>query len=156
MINSSIIFQTMMNDIIHNLLADRIIIVYLDNILIFTQILENHQKVMCKVLKVLAKHKLFLCPRKCEFNKRQIKYLELVISENQVAIDLINLSVRVKDSRLTIFHFHFHFLLFLFWKLRVRISVMSHCHKWSHDQMSHWKNIEGSGKIILYSMYNIY
>ena len=36
MINSSIIFQTMMNDIIHNLLADRIIIVYLDNILIFT------------------------------------------------------------------------------------------------------------------------
>ena len=72
MINSPIIFQTMMNDIFQNLLADRIIIVYLDNILIFTQTLENHQKAICKVLKVLAKHKLFLCPRKCEFITNKI------------------------------------------------------------------------------------
>ena len=61
-----------MNDIFQNLLADRIIIVYLDNILIFTQTLENHQKAICKVLKVLAKHKLFLCPRKCEFITNKI------------------------------------------------------------------------------------
>jgi len=63
----------MMNDIYQDLLADRIMIVYLDNILIFTQILETHQKAMYKVLKVLAKDKLFLCPEKCKFNKRQIK-----------------------------------------------------------------------------------
>ena len=82
-----------MNNIFQDLLADRIMIVYLDNILIFTQTLETHQKAMCKVLKVLAKHKLFLYPKKCEFNKRQIKYLELVISENQVAMNPVNLSI---------------------------------------------------------------
>ena len=43
-------------------------IVYL-NILIFTQILEDYQKTMCKVLKVLARHKLFLSLKKYKFNK---------------------------------------------------------------------------------------
>ena len=59
-----------MNDIFQDLIADGIIIVYLDDILIFTQILENYQKAMYKVLKVLDKHKLFLCPEKCKFDKR--------------------------------------------------------------------------------------
>jgi len=38
-------------------------------------------------LEVLAEHKLFLCPEKCEFYWRQIEYLGLVISENKVAMD---------------------------------------------------------------------
>jgi len=40
--NSLAVFQTMINDIFQNLIADRIMIVYLDNILIFTQILEDY------------------------------------------------------------------------------------------------------------------
>jgi len=45
-----------------------------------------------KVLKDLARHKLFLHPKKCEFEKQQIKYLELVILEDQVVIDLIKVA----------------------------------------------------------------
>jgi len=55
----------MMNNIFQDLIAKEIMTVHLNNILIFTQILEDH----CKVLEVLAKYKLFLCPEKCEFNK---------------------------------------------------------------------------------------
>ena len=40
-----------------------------------------------RVLKVLAEHKLFLHLEKCEFDKLQIEYLKLVISNNQVKID---------------------------------------------------------------------
>jgi len=40
--NSLVVFQTMINDIFQNLIADGIMIVYLDNILIFTQILEDY------------------------------------------------------------------------------------------------------------------
>ena len=40
--NSLAIFQTMINDIFQNLIADGIMIVYLDNILTFTQILEDY------------------------------------------------------------------------------------------------------------------
>ena len=55
----------MMNNIFQDLIAKEVMTVYLNNILIFTQILDNH----CKVLEVLAKYKLFLCSEKCEFNK---------------------------------------------------------------------------------------
>ena len=44
-------------------------IVYLNNILIFTQILKEYHKVVQRVLEILAKYKLFLCLEKCEFDK---------------------------------------------------------------------------------------
>jgi len=52
----------MMNDIFQNLITKGTIIVYLDNILIFIW-------TVCKVLKVLAKYKLFLHSKKYEFDK---------------------------------------------------------------------------------------
>lgn len=86
-INSPIIFQTIMNNIFQDLIAKETIIVYLNNILIFTQILEDNCKIIYRVLEVLAKHKLFLYSKKYEFNKWQIEYLRLVISKDQVMID---------------------------------------------------------------------
>ena len=53
--NSPAIFQTMMNNIFQDFIAEGIIIVYLDNILIFIQTLEEHCKTVYKVLEVLAK-----------------------------------------------------------------------------------------------------
>ena len=58
-----------MNDIFHNLIAECIIIVYLDDILIFTQTLEEYYKAVQRVLKILTKHKLFLYLKKYEFDK---------------------------------------------------------------------------------------
>ena len=43
-------------------------------------------------MKVLAKYKLFLYPKKYEFNKQQIKYLALVISEDQVKINPVKIA----------------------------------------------------------------
>ena len=42
MTNSPAIFQTMMNDIFWNLIAEGIVVVYLDDILIFTKTEEEH------------------------------------------------------------------------------------------------------------------
>ena len=60
MTNNFTIFQTIMNNIFQDLIIEDIIIVYLDNSLIFTQTLEEYYKAVYKVMKVLAKHKLFL------------------------------------------------------------------------------------------------
>ena len=43
-------------------------------------------------MEVLAEHKLFLCPEKCEFYWKQIKYLRLVISENRVEMDPVKVA----------------------------------------------------------------
>ena len=44
----------MMYNIFWNLIVKRIIVAYLNNILIFTQILEEHYRAVCKVIEVLA------------------------------------------------------------------------------------------------------
>jgi len=92
MTNSPTTFQTMMNDIFRDLIAEGIMVVYLDNILIFTGTEEEHAKAIRRVLQVLQEHKLFLRPEKCEFWKERIEYLGLVISENKVSIDLVKVA----------------------------------------------------------------
>jgi len=96
MTNSPATFQTMMNDIFRTLIAEGIIVVYLDNILIFMRTEEEHERAVQRVLEVLAEHKLFLCPEKCEFHRKEIEYLGLVISENKIAMDPVKVT-RVHD-----------------------------------------------------------
>jgi len=96
MTNSPAIFQTMMNDIFRTLIAEGIVVVYLDDILIFTKMEEEHERAVWRVLEVLMEHKLFLHPEKCEFYQKQIKYLGLVISENKVKMDPVKVA-RVRD-----------------------------------------------------------
>jgi len=92
MTNSPATFQTMMNNIFRDLIAEGIMVVYLDNILIFTRTEEEHAKAIRRVLQVLQEHKLFLRPEKCKFCEEQIKYLGLVISENEVSMDPVKVA----------------------------------------------------------------
>jgi len=92
MTNSPTTFQTMMNNIFRTLIVEGIVVVYLDDILIFTRTEEKHERAVRRVLKVLAEHKLFLCPEKCEFHRKEIEYLGLVISENKVAMDPVKVA----------------------------------------------------------------
>jgi len=81
-----------MNDIFWDLIVEGIMVVYLNDILIFTRTEEGHAKAIRWVLQVLQENKLFLCPEKCEFCKKWIKYLGLVISENEVSMDLVKVA----------------------------------------------------------------
>jgi len=92
MTNSPATFQTMMNDVFRTVIAEGIVVVYLDNILIFTKTEEEHEQVVWRVLEILAEHKLFLRPEKCEFHRKQIEYLRLVILENKVAMDPVKVA----------------------------------------------------------------
>ena len=60
----------MINNIFQNLTVKNIMIVYLDNIVFFTKTSEEHYQAICRVIKVLAKHKLFLYPKKYKFDKQ--------------------------------------------------------------------------------------
>jgi len=92
MTNSPAIFQTMINDIFWNLIAEGIMVVYLDDILIFTKTEEEYAQVVRWVLQVLKENKLFFYLEKCEFYKQRIKYLGLVIVENEVSMDLVKVA----------------------------------------------------------------
>ena len=58
--NSPATFQTMMDKIFEELIMEGVVVVYLDDILIFTETLEEHRKVTRRVLELLEKYKLYL------------------------------------------------------------------------------------------------
>jgi Reverse transcriptase (RNA-dependent DNA polymerase)/RNase H-like domain found in reverse transcriptase/Integrase zinc binding domain/Chromo (CHRromatin Organisation MOdifier) domain len=90
--NAPATFQTMMNDIFADLIAEGKVCVYLDDILIFTADLEEHKRITRLVLQRLREHQLFLKPDKCEFEKKRIEYLGLIISEGRIEMDPVKVA----------------------------------------------------------------
>jgi len=90
--NSPATFQTMMDNISEDLISEGVVVVYLDDILIFTETLEEHRKVTRRILELLEKHKLYLRSDKCEFEKTTIEYLGVIISHNSVAMDPVKIA----------------------------------------------------------------
>ena len=85
--NSPATFQNLMNDILHDLVMAGKVLVYLDDIPIFTKTLEEHRQIVARVLQVLCQHRLYLKLEKCEFERTEIEYLGLIISEGEVRMD---------------------------------------------------------------------
>ena len=81
--NSPATFQTMMNEIFKGLIDEGVVVVYMDDILIFTATLEEHRRVVRRVLEILAENNLFLKPEKCVFEALEVDFVGLVILEGQ-------------------------------------------------------------------------
>jgi transposase InsO family protein len=90
--NSPATFQTMMDSIFDGLISEGKVIVYLDDILIFTETLEEHREVVKKAISLLHIHNLFLKPEKCEFERTEIEYLGVIISHNSVRMDPVKVA----------------------------------------------------------------
>jgi len=90
--NSPVMFQTMMDNIFNNLIIEGVVVVYLDDILMFTDTLEEHRKVTRRVMELLQKHNLFLKPEKYKFEKTEVEYLGVIISQNSVKMDPVKVA----------------------------------------------------------------
>ena len=81
-----------MNELLRDLINTGKVLVYIDDILIFTNNLDKHRKLVCQVLSILSANKLYLKPEKCEFEKQQIEFLGLIVSKGKVEMDPIKVS----------------------------------------------------------------
>ncbi len=84
--NVSDIFQIFINKTLREYL-NNFCIVYLDNILIYSKNQEEHIKYVKLVLAKLKQARLYLDIDKCEFNVIQVKYLDLIITIEDIKID---------------------------------------------------------------------
>ena len=91
--NSPATFQTFMNHILKDLIDGGYIIVYLDNILVFTGIREEHRKLVQRVLDSLHKHKLYLRLEKCTFKKTTVDYLGTIVGNGELCMDPAKVSM---------------------------------------------------------------
>jgi hypothetical protein len=84
--NAPVTFQHFMNDIFHDLL-DVCIVVYLDDILIYSDDLETHRSQVKDVVGRLRKYDLHARPEKSGFHMDSIEYLGIIISLNGISMD---------------------------------------------------------------------
>jgi Reverse transcriptase (RNA-dependent DNA polymerase) len=91
MCNSPATFQAMMDDIFMTMIDNRLVIVYMDDILIFANTKEELERITKLVLEKLREHNLFLKAKKCEFCRTRIEYLGMIIEEGKISMDAVKL-----------------------------------------------------------------
>jgi hypothetical protein len=84
--NAPSVFQTMVNQVLKPLLYKGVM-VYIDDVLIYTKTLEEHYQVLEEVFKLFREHKLYICLEKCHFLKTEQKFLGHVVSEHGISVD---------------------------------------------------------------------
>ncbi|KAF0920280.1 hypothetical protein E2562_034128 [Oryza meyeriana var. granulata] len=84
--NAPATFQALMNDVLRAFLR-RFVLVFFDDILIYSFTWADHLRHLRAVLLVLRQHRLFVKRSKCAFGVDSISYLGHIISEAGVAMD---------------------------------------------------------------------
>ena len=77
--NAPAAFQRFVNEIFADML-DVCVVVYLDDILIYSDNPDDHRKHVKEVLRRLRKHRLYARADKCEFHKDSVEYLGYILS----------------------------------------------------------------------------
>ena len=85
--NAPSAFQFFMNDIFHDM-VDICVVIYLDDILIYSMDEETHTQQVRKVLERLRENHLHAKPEKCSFHTDTVEYLGVIISPKGVSMDL--------------------------------------------------------------------
>src|SRR4051812_19078036 len=84
--NAPATFQALVQDILRPLL-DICVIVYIDDILIYSRNETDHIQHVKQVFEILRQHKLYGNMEKCEFFKESVEYLGHIISSHGIATD---------------------------------------------------------------------
>jgi hypothetical protein len=84
--NAPATFMYLMNNVLSKFL-DKFILVFIDDILIYSKNREEHEEHLRLVLQVLREHQLYAKSNKCDFFQKQIHYLGHVLFEEGVAVD---------------------------------------------------------------------
>jgi hypothetical protein len=84
--NAPATFQTLMNSVLRPYL-DKFVIVYLDDVLIYSRTLQEHLQHLRMVLTLLRKHKLYAKLSKCDFCQPQLPFLGHIITSNGIMMD---------------------------------------------------------------------
>ncbi|QRW08587.1 Retrotransposable element Tf2 protein [Ceratobasidium sp. AG-Ba] len=84
--NAPAVLQRMMNDIFRHLLGVTVV-VYMDDILIFSEKEEDHAEHVKEVLKILRDNNLYAKLAKCEFFVKKVIFLGLVITPEGISME---------------------------------------------------------------------
>jgi hypothetical protein len=77
-------------------LLNNFVVVYLNNILIYSKKGKDYKNYVKQILERLHKHKLYIKLSKCEFYIKQVKYLRFIITAKKVKPNLVKIDTVAK------------------------------------------------------------
>jgi hypothetical protein len=84
--NASVYFMYLMNKVFMEYL-DKLVVVFINDILIYSRSEEEHEEHLRLVLQKLREHRLYAKLSKCEFWMKQVAFLGHVISKGGKSVD---------------------------------------------------------------------
>ena len=84
--NAAVVFMCLMNNVMHKYL-DKFVVMFIDNILIYSKTEEEHKEHLKIVLQELWDHQIFAKFSKCDFFKDKIQYLGHVVTKEGISVD---------------------------------------------------------------------
>nr|GEZ28746.1 retrotransposon protein, putative, Ty3-gypsy subclass [Tanacetum cinerariifolium] len=98
--NAPAVFMDLMNRVFHEYL-DKFVIVFIDDILVYSKMREEHEDHLRIVLKILRQEKLYAKFSKCDFWWGQVAFLGHIVSANGITMDPAKVEAITKWPRPT-------------------------------------------------------
>ena len=89
--NAPAAFMDLMNRVCWSML-DRSVIVFIDDILVYSKTKEEHERHLREVLETLRREKLYAKFSKCEFWLREVQFLGHVVNQSGILVDPAKIS----------------------------------------------------------------
>ena len=90
--NAPTAFMDLMNWVFHPYL-DQFVVVFIDNILVYSKIAHEHEHHLKIVLQILREKQLFAKLSKCAFWLKEVSFLGHIVSAEGIRVDLVKIEV---------------------------------------------------------------
>ena len=77
--NSSVMFQTIINEILRNLINTREVASFIDDVIVGIEEEKRYDEVVEEVVRRLAENNLYVKPEKCKWKVKEVGFLKVII-----------------------------------------------------------------------------
>jgi len=85
--NSPVTFQTIMNELLRDLINTGKVAAFIDDVIIGTESKEGHDELVAEVIKRLEENDLYVKLEKCKWKVREVGFLGVVIGTDEIKME---------------------------------------------------------------------
>jgi len=98
--NVPVFFMDLMNRVFTSFL-DKFVVAFIDDMLVYSKIRNEHVNHLSMVLKTLEEHKLYAKLKKCEFWLEEVQFLGHIVTKDGISVDPAKIEAIVNWPRPT-------------------------------------------------------